>query len=204
MNVLLFNYLCKFIPCELCRNHYVKEIELRHNRQFNDADELFEWLWSVKNKVNARTKAMSIALDVLKKRFELHGRLIDEVALADTLVIMAIHAEESVRNFWPEFEQMCGVISRMLPCMNNLSLLKSTIHPNNWRTSSLKSIVFVEFVIQAAQAVRNTRQGILILQRSDYVDIMKMQANTDSKNKKRRLSPEKNKLSDVAGKVHFY
>ena len=192
MNVLLFDYLWQFLPCEACKRSFMTKIEnKKRTDRFKDGDELFTWLWSIKDEINNENNSASLSLVALKKRFELHGRLIDEVALADTLVIMAIFARRSLTNSWADFVSMCSIVSQMLPCMNNLSVLKQKLNPNNWSTNNVKMNVFEEFIIHAAQSVRSNRGGIFMLQLEDYKKILSVDltsTTTTEKTLKRKKS----------------
>jgi hypothetical protein len=167
MNELLFDYLGHFLPCDTCKTNFLNQIRVKTER-FTKTEDLFRWLWEVKSAINTENGQPTLSFEMLKKRLELHGRLIDEVALADTLVIMAIFARKAVTNMWADFLQMCSIISRMLPSMNNLSVLKLNLNPDEWTTESVKTNVFEQFIVETAQLVRTKRGGILILEREDY------------------------------------
>jgi len=147
---------------------------------------MFEWLWAVKNKVNVRCKQQGISLHDLEQRFTLHGRLIDEVALADTLVIMAMYAAKNAA-LYPSFVQMCDNIAQVLPEMSNLMTLKKALATTTWnekRGNNTRDVValentFMEDVTEAAITVRSTR-GCLLLTIDDYWEIVNDSPNSQA------------------------
>ena len=190
MHDILFVKLPLLLPCEKCRNHFNVEINNRLRRvrggKFTTWEEMFEWLWAVKNKVNVRCKQQGISLHDLKQRFRLHGRLIDEVALADTLVIMAMYAAKDAA-LYPSFVQMCDNIAQVLPDMSNLVTLKKALATTTWnenrgnntRNNVALANTFMEDVTEAAISVRSKR-GCLLLTIDDYREIVNDSPNSQA------------------------
>ena len=83
------------IPCDLCREHFAANARnaTRKTRGVpKTAEDVFRWLFYLKDGVNRSTRSRSIPLHDLERRYELHGNVVNDVLVADTLVLLALHA----------------------------------------------------------------------------------------------------------------
>ena len=104
------------LPCAKCREHFknnCRKADAQTGGVPRTPEKTFVWLWHLKNTVNASTKTKSIPLDLLYERYAFHaGTLIDEVQFADTLVLVAIHAQSEA--LVSEFLETCAIVGQLL------------------------------------------------------------------------------------------
>lgn len=101
LRTLLTEQLPPLLPCASCRAHAVQHIP-RVNRRAKGTPKspghAFRWLWYLKDEVNQTLRKPSLSLADLTERYVLHGGLVDEVAVADVLVLVALEAHELDRD----------------------------------------------------------------------------------------------------------
>ena len=131
---LLAELLPLLIPCEKCRAHFHKKqpIVLKNMAKATkmttpprpDAPErAFRWLWHLKDQVNQTLGTRSISMDDLTQRFLLHGPVVDDVVLGDTLVLIALDAHE--RKLDDHFVEFCTILGTLLPLPSDSELLRA-------------------------------------------------------------------------------
>ena len=126
---LLFYEVASLLPCEKCRDHFEENIHIV-NRTISKRvksmssskghpttpKEMFMWLYFLKDRVNrtlSPPQQSLLSLDELTERYVLHGGVVDDVALGDTLVLFAIGARK--RNTDELFISMCQTLHHILP-----------------------------------------------------------------------------------------
>jgi hypothetical protein len=107
------------------------------------SEDFFKWCWYLKHEVNRITRHPSIPLSELVDRYVLHGPNIDEVELADVLMLFAITSRKLGRD--DVFISFCRKLSKILPTAPD-SALRATL-----------SIVDRPIVNAAHRCARNTR-----------------------------------------------
>lgn len=104
------------LPCAKCRHHFATHVPRVHRRSGGlptTAAGAFRWLWFLKDEVNKTLHRPSVPLKDITQRFVLHGGLVDEVALGDVLVLMALEATHLKRE--TVFVHFCGALDVLLP-----------------------------------------------------------------------------------------
>jgi hypothetical protein len=150
---LLFDLLTRqmppLLPCEACRAHYVKRqgrVDRRAGGPPDRQERAFRWLWYLKDEVNRANGQASIDFDDLTQRFALHGGAVDDVALGDALVLVAMEARHNDRDAL--FLEFCAALAALLPLP----------HDSELRTALLAAHrPIVPFAVRAARAARVER-----------------------------------------------
>lgn len=105
------------LPCEACRHHFVKHraaiARSAHGEPRTTAEHAFRWLWVLKDRVNRSLGRRSISFADLTARYAFHGGLVDDVALGDALVLVALEARALDRD--ELFLELCAALARLLP-----------------------------------------------------------------------------------------
>ena len=143
---ILFDELPVLLPCATCRDNMIAHIPIATKRCRGipeTGDQFFKWCWYLKHEVNRLTKHPSIPLSELVDRYVLHGPHIDEVELADVLMIFAI----SSRNLKQDdvFISFCRHLAIVLPIQVD-SALRQTL-----------AVVDRPIINAAHRCARNTR-----------------------------------------------
>lgn len=148
------------LPCEQCRNHWVETNKMATTmlgRTPTTGDLMFRWLYHLKNAVYKTTRRISyVTLDDVTERHCFHGGIVDDVALGDVLVLMAITAEKLSREAM--FIELCKHMFRLLPLPNDSELVK--------RLKTIKKPIVVH-TVRAARAARVER-GLSKLSEKHY------------------------------------
>lgn len=162
---LIFEVLPHVLPCEQCRKHFTAnkrrvDRRKRHGTVIGEpttTEELFFWLWAFKDEVNKTLGKTSITFDELTERYVYSGAVIDEVLLADMLIVLAFEAEESCNT--AKFSELCVCLSKILPLPSDSEFLKI-----------LQTIDCQNVTIWAVRAARSARieRGYPVLQLSHY------------------------------------
>jgi hypothetical protein len=103
------------LPCQLCQNHYVRNNESLRRRlgEPNDPSKMFEWLYYLKDEVNKTLRTRSVALAHFRARYDAFGARLDDVCVADTLLMVAIGKEDDGDD--DVFVEMCHAMAPLLP-----------------------------------------------------------------------------------------
>ena len=148
------------LPCAKCREHFARHVP-RVNRRARgeprDAEHAFRWLWYLKDEVNATLRRPSITLEDLTERYLLHGAIVDDVALGDTLVLLALSAHELQRD--DVFVDLCQTLAVLLPLPHDSCLRKAL--------AAITERPVVPAAVRAAKAARIER-GLRPLTLSHY------------------------------------
>lgn len=124
---LLFVQLPLLLPCEKCRHHLVANRPAATRKAGGEprtSAQAFRWLWFLKDEVNRslRPRQPSIDLDDLRARYSLHGGVVDDVALGDALVLVALDARR--RDLDDDFVRFCTAsLAVLLPLPADAELL---------------------------------------------------------------------------------
>lgn len=114
-NFLLY-IIPNIIPCTTCANHYtasIPEVNRKAKGKPGVRQHSFRWCWYMKDVVNRRLGITSIHLADFAERFFLYGLSINEVEVADVLVLVALKAREDNKD--ELFTQFCRTLYRLLP-----------------------------------------------------------------------------------------
>lgn len=122
---VIFYHIPTLLPCKLCQEHYVKH-RGGLNRRLGEpktSAEVLTWLYYLKDEVNKGLRTRSISLDELRQRFLLFGGRLDDVLVADTLVMLAIATETTGDE--DVFIDFCTHLTRLLPLPADSELLRN-------------------------------------------------------------------------------
>ena len=104
--------------------------------------DIFQWVWTLKDEVTKTLRRISrqdtppsIPLLILQKRYEFHcgpsggsggesTGLVDDVALGDVLVIIALHSTLPSRQREDVFMEFCEALVQLLPVAPDAEILK--------------------------------------------------------------------------------
>lgn len=160
LKTMVLDCLPMLLPCELCRNHWIvtnKEATRILGKQPSSGDLMFKWLYHFKNEViKLNRQRPYVSLDDITERFCFHGGIVDDVALGDVLVLMAITAEKLSRD--TIFIEFCKHLFVLLPLPADSELLK--------RLQVMKKPI-VCHTVRAARAARVER-GLSKLSEKHY------------------------------------
>lgn len=113
---LLLRQIPLLIPCEKCRHHFATNkttVDRRARGEPKTPEHAFRWLWYLKDEINRSLRRSSVSLDDVTERHLLHGGIVDDVALGDALVLVAIEARTLDRD--DLFVSLCHTLTRLLP-----------------------------------------------------------------------------------------
>lgn len=113
---LLLRLVPLLLPCRKCRHHYAQHRAVVNRRAHGEPktpEHAFRWLWYLKDEVNRTLGRRSVSLDDVTERHVFHGGIVDEVALGDALVLVALEARALDNDAL--FLELCASLARMLP-----------------------------------------------------------------------------------------
>lgn len=116
LRALLLRQLPLLLPCGECRDNYARHlprVRRRANGELLDRDHAFRWLWYLKDEVNRTLERPSVPLRDVADRYALHGGAVDDVALGDVLVLVALSARRLKRD--DVFVEACHALAALLP-----------------------------------------------------------------------------------------
>ena len=151
---MLFDTIPQLLPCEKCRRHVVQNSHRATSKSGGrprTPAEAFAWLWFFKNAVNESLKprrASAVSLVELTERYQLNGGVVDDVALADTLVLVALEATRE--NNQEIFRNLAAALAVLLPLPADAYLRKTLA-----TAAPRRSIVST--TVQAARGARHER-----------------------------------------------
>lgn len=152
-------------------------------------ESLFRWAWLVKNEVNASLGLpSSVSHDQLVARWNLHGAVVDEVVVADALVLFAIDANERRKDVGDgtvegAFFEACRLLGTLLPLPSDSQFRDALLllhPPSSSRSSSSSSprsprraAPPSSLVVAAARVARaaRTERGAPVLPVSHYLSL---------------------------------
>ena len=165
---MLLVQLPLLLPCEACRKHWVERLPHVNRRAHGEPrtpDGAVRWLYYLKDEVNksillsrfparlrdlvVRTSRASPPFDDVSARFALHGGAVDDVVLADVLVLVAINADRLKRQ--DVFEAFCVSLATLLPLPSDSQFVDHLRSFGRSRTS------IVNRAVRAARAARTER-----------------------------------------------
>lgn len=102
------------LPCDRCREHARRNLARATPRDPRTARDVFRWLHSLKREIARVERTTSLTLDEVTRRWMFTGAYVDDVAVADCLVLFAIAAED-LDGGRDQFCEMCGLLAELLP-----------------------------------------------------------------------------------------
>ena len=116
---MVFELAPLLLPCEKCRKHYStnahKAYRMLRGFRPDTGEKVFQWLYYLKDEVNKSSapKAASPPLADITQRFEFSNGSPDDVLSADTILLLAISAEECGKV--PLFCDFCHKLAEIFP-----------------------------------------------------------------------------------------
>jgi len=159
MRRLLFEQIPLLLPCAKCRDHFARKcavVTRRVKGEPQTAEALFKWLYHIKDEVNKTLHRPSLALQEVTDRYVFHHGAVDDVALGDALVLMALGARETQRD--DLFVECCHTLAHVLPLPDDSQLRRAL-------ADTRKPIV--PHAVRVAHAARVER-GIGVLTQAHY------------------------------------
>ena len=129
LRVLLLEQLPALLPCPTCREHYrshIPTVNRRARGRPRDAAHAVLWLWHLKDQVNRTLQRTSLHSSEVVDRLRLHGPVVDEIRLGDTLVLVAISARSNETD--DLYVAMCHTLARLLPAPGDSALRQMLGH----------------------------------------------------------------------------
>lgn len=127
----LFEELPWLLPCELCRSNHAKHLPVLRRRlgEPGSREDFLYWLYSMKHMVNRSLKPPrpSPSYEDVLAKLEFHHGLVDDVQLADALVLVALNARALNRD--DLYLAACVSLSRLLPLPEDSQLLRTLRNP---------------------------------------------------------------------------
>lgn len=148
---MLTTLLPLLIPCDKCRLHFAdkkQKVTRRAKGPPDTPERAFRWVWVLKDEVNRSLRVPSITIDDLTQRFILHGPIVDDVALGDTLVLFAIDANLNGND--ATFAEFANALATLLPLPSDSQILRVLCEPNEGRS-------ILAWSLRAAKAARIER-----------------------------------------------
>ena len=145
LRVILY-HVPTLLPCQQCQDHYVRNhltLRKRHGEP-TTACEAFVWLYHLKDAVNKSLHTPSISLADLRQRYRTFGARLDDVLVADTLLLVAIGNEDQGND--DVFIEFCRALANLLPLPDDSELV--------WSMQKMRKPV----VSYAFRACKNTRK----------------------------------------------
>lgn len=161
LRALLLQQVPLLLPCAKCRAHFAAHkprVDRRAKGEPRSPEHAFRWLWYLKDEVNATLGRRSVPLDDVTERHVFHGGLVDDVALGDALVLVALEAKHLGRE--AVFADFCASLCALLPLPCDAELTRALCDgPPASRV--------VTFALRAASAARVER-GLRTLSLAHY------------------------------------
>ena len=113
---LVFRLTPLLLPCEKCRAHFLSKRATVTRRAGGDpvcGEDVFRWLYILKDEVNKSKRVRSIEFEHFRRKHELHGGIVDDVALGDALVLVSLDARK--RELDDLFVELCHALAALLP-----------------------------------------------------------------------------------------
>jgi hypothetical protein len=156
---LLFEQIPFLLPCAKCRDHFASKramVTRKIKGEPQTAEALFKWLYHLKDEVNKTLRRPSLTLDEVTERYAFHGGAVDDVALGDALVFVAMGARETQRD--DLFVECCHTLAHVLPLPDDSQLRRAL-------ADARKPVV--PCAVRAARAARVER-GLRVLPQAHY------------------------------------
>lgn len=113
--------LASILPCKKCRDHMSRPKMRKHIHPLACPEDAVTMIWNMHNEVNKSLGRKSVEEEDVLQRLEYHGGLLDDVALGDALVMMAIDA--NTRHVDDIFIQFCATLKLLLPLPEDSTFL---------------------------------------------------------------------------------
>lgn len=157
---VLLVHLPLVLPCELCRNHFRRHLPDVHRDaggRPRDPAHAVVWLYYLKDRVNRSLRRRSPSLEDVQQRLRFEDSRVDDVALANALVLMAISAH--AQKIDDVFQAFCKALAVLLPLAEDSNL-----------RMGLGGGIERPIVASTARVARATRieHGLRALPRSHY------------------------------------
>lgn len=143
---LVMVLLPSLLPCEKCQKHFEanrKTATRKLGREPKTREDVFVWLYHLKDSINRTQGIRSISLGDLQQRHRLTGARVDDVLIADTIALVAIANRRCMMT--EPFVEFCHILSALLPLPSDSELRLGL------------STMRAPIVRHAYQACKNTR-----------------------------------------------
>jgi len=138
LSALLHYHLGLLLPCEKCRKHFktkVPRLDRKVGQITSSADAVW-WLYLLKSEVNRTERKTNMDFDSVQQFLLLSQGRVDDVKLADALVLVAVGAKKN--KLEDVFVEFCQYLSSLLPLPPDSSL---RVHLANLRFPILTTTV---------------------------------------------------------------
>ena len=159
LRTLLLVQIPLLLPCAKCRDHFASKrglVTRRAKGEPQTGEGFFKWLYYLKDEVNKTLGRRSLTLDEVTERYAFHHGAVDDVALGDALVLVAMGAKDTKRD--DLFVECCHTLGALLPLPDD-SQLRRALH------AMQKPVV--PNAVRAAKAARVER-GLGVLTQTHY------------------------------------
>lgn len=158
---LVLRQIPLLLPCEKCRLHFIETSRTATRRAGGEpctSEDVFRWLYFLKDEVNKLNRQRTpVTLDDVTERHCFHGGIVDDVALGDALVLVALNAHKMERD--AIFVDMCQNLARLLPLPSDSELIQ--------KLKCIQEKPIVPATVRAAKAARVER-GLSVLTLPHY------------------------------------
>ena len=108
----LLKNLGSLIPCPTCKEHYSRN-KVYADKKYpieKSLTNLQHWLWYVKSLVNKNLKIKDTEFKYIKIRYELNHHTINELELADVLLLISMTLDDKKMEIFEEFTNSLATI----------------------------------------------------------------------------------------------
>lgn len=123
VRTMFLDHIPYLLPCSICRENYAKHVAIVNRRTHGEPDSVdraFLWCWHMKDQVNRITHDRSISMTELVERYIFHGPALNEVEVADCIMLMALTARILERD--DLFVAFCSNLATILPVPDDSAL----------------------------------------------------------------------------------
>lgn len=155
LRTILLELLPRLLPCHDCRLNFrmhKSEVTRKARGDPKNAEHAFRWLYHLKDEVNSSftPPVPSVSFKEFRARYALHdGHILNDVDVADLLVLVAIEAKELKREV--DYLEFCTLIAPMLPAHMESEL------PERLASYGKSNTAITTLAVQTAQAIRQSR-----------------------------------------------
>lgn len=155
LRTILLELVPRLLPCHDCRLNFrmhKSEVTRKARGDPKNAEHAFRWLYHLKDEVNRSftPPVASIPFKEFRARYVLHdGHILNDVDVADLLVLVAIEAKELKRD--GDYLAFCTLLAPMLP------VHLESILPMRLAEYGKCNVAITTIAVQTAQVVRQSR-----------------------------------------------
>jgi len=129
LRIMVMEQIPLLLPCSQCRQNFGRHLDRINKRargEPRNSEHMFRWLWYLKDEVNRNLGRTSIPLAHVVDRYVLHGGIIDDVALGDTLVLLSLSARSYNRD--DVFIAFCNSLHILLPLPHDSEFIRHIVN----------------------------------------------------------------------------